>query len=117
NVPISTTSETPEVSTAAESLVYIRRSKKKKKDKALEVEIRDVASAYYHSLHPLGTPPLLPIPLPAPSSSRRADIPEADTPPQKRLLLTTPRPGCEVGESSAALLLRDSQDLLWPIES
>ncbi|GJY08735.1 putative ribonuclease H-like domain-containing protein [Tanacetum coccineum] len=49
-----------------------------------------------------GTPSLLPIPLPAPSTSRRADIPEADTPPRKRLLLTTPRPGCEVGESSAA---------------
>ncbi|GJX99971.1 hypothetical protein Tco_0356990 [Tanacetum coccineum] len=46
------------------------------------------------------TPPLLPIP--APSTSRRADIPEADTPPRKRLLLTTPRPGCEIGESSAA---------------
>ncbi|GJV34870.1 hypothetical protein Tco_1407347 [Tanacetum coccineum] len=39
------------------------------------------------------TPPLLPIPLPAPSTSRRANIPEADTPPRKRLLLTTPRPG------------------------
>ncbi|GKE47861.1 hypothetical protein Tco_1479119, partial [Tanacetum coccineum] len=46
--------------------------------------------------------PLLPIPLPAPSTSRRADIPEADIQPRKRLLLTTPRPGCEVGESSAA---------------
>ncbi|GJZ45963.1 hypothetical protein Tco_0593559 [Tanacetum coccineum] len=53
--------------------------------RALEVEMRDVASAYYHSLHPSGTPPLLPIPLPAPSTSRRADIPEADTPPRKRL--------------------------------
>ncbi|GJS07009.1 putative reverse transcriptase domain-containing protein [Tanacetum coccineum] len=53
-------------------------------------------------LLPSGTPPLLPIPLPAPSTSRRADIPEADTPPRKRLLLTTPRPSCEVGESSAA---------------
>ncbi|GJS81001.1 hypothetical protein Tco_0747542 [Tanacetum coccineum] len=74
--------------------------------RALEVEMRDVASAYYHSLHPSGTPPLLPIPLPAPSSSRRADIPEADTPPRKRLLLTTPRPGCEVGESSAAAAAR-----------
>ncbi|GJW39728.1 hypothetical protein Tco_0065573 [Tanacetum coccineum] len=52
------------------------------------------------SLNPSGTPPLLPIP--APSTSRRADIPEADTPPRKRLLLTTPRPECEVGESSAA---------------
>ncbi|GJR96445.1 reverse transcriptase domain-containing protein [Tanacetum coccineum] len=52
------------------------------------------------------TPPLLPIPLPAPSTSRRADIPEADTPPRKRLLLTTPRPGCEIGESSAAAAAR-----------
>ncbi|GJR75997.1 hypothetical protein Tco_0088362 [Tanacetum coccineum] len=45
-------------------------------------------------------------PLPAPSTSRRADIPEADTPPRKRLLLTTPRPGCEVGESSVAAAAR-----------
>ncbi|GJU31212.1 hypothetical protein Tco_1174801 [Tanacetum coccineum] len=70
--------------------------------RALEVEMRDIASAFYHSLHPSGTPPLLPIPLPTPSTSRRADIPEADTPPRKRLLRTTPRPGCEIGESSAA---------------
>ncbi|GJV62129.1 hypothetical protein Tco_1468229 [Tanacetum coccineum] len=41
--------------------------------------MRDVTSSLYHSLHPSGTPPLLPIPLPAPSTSRRADIPEADT--------------------------------------
>nr|GFD20745.1 hypothetical protein [Tanacetum cinerariifolium] len=41
-------------------------------------------------------------PLPVPSTSRKAEIPEADTPPRKRLLLTAPRPGCEVGESSAA---------------
>ncbi|GJW49680.1 hypothetical protein Tco_0091031 [Tanacetum coccineum] len=64
------------------------------------------SSSLYHSLHPSGTPPLLPIPLPAPSTSRRADIPEADTPPRKRLLLTTPRPGCEIGESSAAAAAR-----------
>ncbi|GKG37533.1 hypothetical protein Tco_0447706, partial [Tanacetum coccineum] len=32
---------------------------------------------------------------------RRADIPKADTPPRKRLLLTAPTPGCEVGETSA----------------
>ncbi|GKF52976.1 hypothetical protein Tco_0159886, partial [Tanacetum coccineum] len=42
----------------------------------------------------------------APSSSRRADVPEADAPPRKRLLLTTPRPGCEIGESSAAAAAR-----------
>ncbi|GJZ60407.1 putative reverse transcriptase domain-containing protein [Tanacetum coccineum] len=74
--------------------------------RALEVEMRDVASAYYHSLHPSGTPPLLPIPLPTPSTSRIADIPEADTPPWKRLLLATPRPRCEIGESSAAAAAR-----------
>ncbi|GKG24112.1 hypothetical protein Tco_0392148, partial [Tanacetum coccineum] len=46
------------------------------------------------------------IPLPTLSTSHRADIPEADTPPQNRLLLTAPRPGCEVGESSAAAAMR-----------
>ncbi|GJY65040.1 putative reverse transcriptase domain-containing protein [Tanacetum coccineum] len=65
--------------------------------RALEVEMRDVASAYYHSLHPSGTPPLLPIPLPAPSTSRRADIPEADTAnggaSEENYYLLTPRPG------------------------
>ncbi|GJR60188.1 reverse transcriptase domain-containing protein [Tanacetum coccineum] len=60
----------------------------------------------YHLLLPAGTPPLLPIPLPAPSTSRRADIPEADTPPRKRLLLTAPTPRVEVGESSAAAAAR-----------
>ncbi|GKF65683.1 hypothetical protein Tco_0192200, partial [Tanacetum coccineum] len=68
--------------------------------------MRDVASSLHHSLHPLGTPSLLPIPPLAPSASRRAEIPKADTPPRKRLLLTTPRPSCEVGESSAAAAAR-----------
>ncbi|GKG36394.1 hypothetical protein Tco_0444072, partial [Tanacetum coccineum] len=76
--------------------------------RALEVEMRDEASAFYHSLHPSGTSPLLPIPLPAPSTSRRADIPEADTPPRKRLLLTAPRPGCEVGKTVGPALDRSS---------
>ncbi|GJV53492.1 hypothetical protein Tco_1449233 [Tanacetum coccineum] len=67
-------------------------------------QMRATAPSTYHSLLPSGTPPLLPIPLP--STSRRADIPEADTPPRKRLLLTTPRPSCEVGESSAAAAAR-----------
>ncbi|GJY16999.1 hypothetical protein Tco_0387421 [Tanacetum coccineum] len=65
-------------------------------------QMRATAPSTYHSLLPSGTPPLLPIPLPAPSTSRRADIPEADTPPRKRLLLTTPRP-------EVLLLLQDSQ--------
>ncbi|GKG12647.1 hypothetical protein Tco_0346884, partial [Tanacetum coccineum] len=65
-------------------------------------QMRAATPSTYHPLPPSGTPPLLPIPLPAPSTSRRADIPEADTPPRKRLLLTAPRLGCEVGESFAA---------------
>nr|GEX94635.1 hypothetical protein [Tanacetum cinerariifolium] len=57
-------------------------------------------------LHPSGTPPLLPIPLSTPSTSRRAGILEAHTPPQNRPLLATPRLGCEVGESSIAAASR-----------
>nr|GEZ29147.1 hypothetical protein [Tanacetum cinerariifolium] len=71
-------------------------------DEAYILEMRARVPSTYHSLLPSGTPSLLPIPLPVPSTSRRAEIPEADTPPQKRLLLTAPRPGCEVGESSTA---------------
>nr|GFA49342.1 putative reverse transcriptase domain-containing protein [Tanacetum cinerariifolium] len=70
--------------------------------RALGAEMNAIASSLYHSLHPSGTPSLLPIPLSTPSTSRRARIPEADTPPQNRPLLATPRPGCEVEESSAA---------------
>nr|GFB62528.1 hypothetical protein [Tanacetum cinerariifolium] len=62
------------------------------------------ASSLHRSLNPSGTPPLLPIS--TPSTSRRARIPEANTPPRNRPLLATPRPGCEVGESSAAAARR-----------
>ncbi|GKG57109.1 hypothetical protein Tco_0582460, partial [Tanacetum coccineum] len=48
-----------------------------------------------------------PIPLPAPSTSRRADIPKADIPPRKRLLLTASTPRFEVGERSAAAARQD----------
>nr|GFB72832.1 hypothetical protein [Tanacetum cinerariifolium] len=72
----------------------------------IEAYILEVASMPTPSLPPSflssWTPPLLPIPLLVPSTSRRAEILEADTSPQKRLMLTAPRPGCEVGESSAA---------------
>ncbi|GKF69643.1 hypothetical protein Tco_0202700, partial [Tanacetum coccineum] len=51
-------------------------------------------------------PPLLPIPLPTPSTSRRADIPKDDMPPQKRLLLTALTPTVEIGESSAIAAAR-----------
>nr|GFA25629.1 hypothetical protein [Tanacetum cinerariifolium] len=69
-------------------------------------EMRAIVPSTYHLLLPSRTPPLLPIPLPVPSISHRAEIPEAGTPPQKRLLLIAPRPGCEVGESSAAAAAR-----------
>ncbi|GKF88449.1 hypothetical protein Tco_0259326, partial [Tanacetum coccineum] len=57
-------------------------------------------------------PQLLPIPLPAPSTSRRADIPKADTPPWKRLLLTAPTPRVEVGESFAAATARQPRSTM-----
>ncbi|GJU84114.1 putative reverse transcriptase domain-containing protein [Tanacetum coccineum] len=74
--------------------------------RAAMAQMRAIAPSTYHPLLPSGTPPLLPIPLPAPSTSRRADIPEADTPPQKMLILTAPRPGCEVGKSSSTAAAR-----------
>nr|GFC17462.1 reverse transcriptase domain-containing protein [Tanacetum cinerariifolium] len=74
--------------------------------RALGAEMNAIASSLYHSLHPSGTPPLLPIPLSTPSTSRKAEIPEVDTPPQNRPLLATPRPGCEVRESSATAARR-----------
>ncbi|GJR10252.1 putative reverse transcriptase domain-containing protein [Tanacetum coccineum] len=77
-----------------------------KHTRAAMAQGRAAASSTYHSLLPAETPPLLTIPLPVPSTSRRADIPEADTPPWKRLLLTAPTPRFEVGESSAAAAAR-----------
>nr|GFA18549.1 hypothetical protein [Tanacetum cinerariifolium] len=74
--------------------------------RAAMAQMRAATPSTYHSLLPSGTPPFLPIPLPVPSASRRAEILEADTPLRKRLLLTAPRPGCEVGESSAVAAAR-----------
>nr|GFB96701.1 putative reverse transcriptase domain-containing protein [Tanacetum cinerariifolium] len=68
--------------------------------RALGAEMNVIASSLYHSLHQSGAPPLLPIPLSTPSTSRRTGILEADTPPRNRPLLATPRPGCEVGEKN-----------------
>nr|GEX72951.1 hypothetical protein [Tanacetum cinerariifolium] len=67
--------------------------------KALVAEMNAITSSLHRSLHPSRTPPLLPIS--TLSTSRRAGIPKANTPPQNRLF-ATPRPGCKVGESSAA---------------
>ncbi|GJU48479.1 hypothetical protein Tco_1218034 [Tanacetum coccineum] len=58
---------------------------------------------------PLGEPPRFGLvaadaspPLSLPPTSPRTDIPEAEMPPRKRACLTTPAPGYEIGESSAA---------------
>nr|GEZ16332.1 putative reverse transcriptase domain-containing protein [Tanacetum cinerariifolium] len=84
--------------------------------KVLGAEMNDIASSLYHSLHPSGTSPLLPIPLSTPSTSRRAGIPEADTPPQNRPLLATPRPRCEVRESSAAAARRPGPTMAYGVD-
>nr|GFB85434.1 hypothetical protein [Tanacetum cinerariifolium] len=52
------------------------------------------------------SPRALVLPISTSSTSRRAGIPEADTLPRNMPLLATPRPGCEVGESSAAAAAR-----------
>nr|GFA72577.1 hypothetical protein [Tanacetum cinerariifolium] len=54
------------------------------------------------TIHPSGTPPLLPIPLHALSTSRRVEISKADMSLQNWLLLTASTPRFEVKESSAA---------------
>nr|GEV52656.1 putative reverse transcriptase domain-containing protein [Tanacetum cinerariifolium] len=74
--------------------------------RAAMAKMRAAVPSTYHSLIPSGIQPLLPIPLPVPSTSCRAEIPKSDTPPRKRLLLIAPRPGCEVGESSTAATAR-----------
>nr|GFC64960.1 hypothetical protein [Tanacetum cinerariifolium] len=82
--------------------------------RALEAKMNATGSSLYHSLHPSGTPPRLPIS--TPSTSRRARIPEADTPPRNRPLLATLRPGCEVGESSAAAARRQGPTMTHGVD-
>ncbi|GJV71113.1 hypothetical protein Tco_1491108 [Tanacetum coccineum] len=53
-----------------------------------------------------------PLPLHAPSTSRRADIPEDELPPWKRLLLTAPIPRFEIGESSTVVAARQLRSTL-----
>ncbi|GKB52339.1 putative reverse transcriptase domain-containing protein [Tanacetum coccineum] len=74
--------------------------------RAAMAQRKAIAPSIYRLLLPAGTPPLLPIPLPAPSTSHRADILEANMPPQKRLLLIASIPRVEVGESSTAAAAR-----------
>ncbi|GJY70596.1 putative reverse transcriptase domain-containing protein [Tanacetum coccineum] len=79
--------------------------------RAAMAQRRATGPSYIHSYFLLGRI-IVTIPLPAPSTSRRADIPEADTPPRKRLLLTAPTLGGL--RWALLLLLLDNQDLLWP---
>nr|GEZ72510.1 hypothetical protein [Tanacetum cinerariifolium] len=74
----------------------------------------------------IGTPPLLPIPLPTssfplplllPSTSGSESIPEADIPLQKRACFTTPTGGYEVGESSVAAAARQIRPALTIADS
>nr|GEX93308.1 SGNH hydrolase-type esterase domain-containing protein [Tanacetum cinerariifolium] len=76
--------------------------------RAAMAQMRAATPPTYHLLLSAGTPPLLPIPLPAPSTSHRADILKADMSPRKGLLLTAPTPRYEVGESYAAGAARQS---------
>nr|GFB76876.1 hypothetical protein [Tanacetum cinerariifolium] len=80
----------------------------------LRAEMNAIASSLYRSLHPSGTPPLLPVS--TPSTSRRAGIPEDDTPPRNRPLLATPRPRCEVEESSAAAARRQGPTMAHGVD-
>nr|GFA39526.1 putative reverse transcriptase domain-containing protein [Tanacetum cinerariifolium] len=82
--------------------------------RALEAEMNAIGISLYRSLHPSGTPPWLPIS--TPSTSRRARIPEADTPPWNRPLLATFRPGCEVGESSASAARRQGPTMAHGVD-
>nr|GEU95268.1 hypothetical protein [Tanacetum cinerariifolium] len=77
--------------------------------RALGAEKNAIASPLYLSLHPSGTPSLLPIS--TPSTCRRAGILEANTPPRNRLLLATPRPLCEVEESFATAARRQGPSM------
>nr|GEX33190.1 hypothetical protein [Tanacetum cinerariifolium] len=81
----------PGAAPVARALYRLAPSEMKELSEQLQ-ELSDKASSLYHSLHPSRTPPLLPIPLSTPSTSRRARIPEADTLPKNRQLLATPKP-------------------------
>ncbi|GJZ10721.1 putative reverse transcriptase domain-containing protein [Tanacetum coccineum] len=60
------------------------------------------AGIWLRAASPLPSP-TPPPPLLLPFTACRANIPEADIPPRKRLLLTAPKPRFEVGDSSATI--------------
>nr|GEU42618.1 hypothetical protein [Tanacetum cinerariifolium] len=81
--------------------------------KASMVMMRAAALSTYYLALPLGTPPLLPIPLLTsspplllPSTDCKADVLEVTLLPRKRLFIS-PGPRYEIGESSSALTARD----------
>ncbi|GJT44785.1 hypothetical protein Tco_0953500 [Tanacetum coccineum] len=58
------------------------------------------------------TPPLPIASSPYPTSPLTIDVPEAEMPPRKRACLTTPTPGYDIGESSAAGAARQPRPTL-----
>ncbi|GKE78507.1 hypothetical protein Tco_1544627, partial [Tanacetum coccineum] len=82
--------------------------------RAAMAQMRATAPSTYHSLLPSGTPPLLPIPLPAPSTSYRADIPRLTCRFGRGHYLLLPHLGLRLGR--VLLLLLDNRDLLWPAQ-
>ncbi|GJS01710.1 hypothetical protein Tco_0318218 [Tanacetum coccineum] len=77
---------------------------------AYRTTARMAAGIQMRAASPLPSPTLPPthhpLPLPTPSTSRRANILEADIPPRKRLCLTAPTSRFEVWESSTATAAR-----------
>ncbi|GJU68064.1 reverse transcriptase domain-containing protein [Tanacetum coccineum] len=89
--------------TSVPPFLFIQRSRPLS-PRALEVEMRDIASAFYHSLHPSGDPPFVTLYLHH-LLDARADIPEAERHLGSRLILLPPVLR-EIGESSAAAAAR-----------
>ncbi|GKD73730.1 hypothetical protein Tco_1332012 [Tanacetum coccineum] len=58
--------------------------------RAVMAQMRAAAPSTHHLLLPSGTTPLLPIPLPAPSTAHRDDTPDVDMSLRKRAHFTAP---------------------------
>ncbi|GKB43068.1 reverse transcriptase domain-containing protein [Tanacetum coccineum] len=81
--------------------------------RAAMAQMRAAAPSTYHLLLPLGTPPLLPIPLPTPSLAAELIFPRLTRYLGRGYYLLLLDLGVRLGRV-LLLLLRDSQDLLWP---
>nr|GEW67863.1 hypothetical protein [Tanacetum cinerariifolium] len=114
NTPLVVVSAEGEAPTSLLPLGFLSPRIRPLSPKAPGAKMNAIALSLYRSLHPSGIPPLLPVS--TSSTSHRSGIPEADTPPQNRPLLATPRPGCEVGESSAAAARREGPTMAHGVD-